>query len=201
MCQVRTKLLLFGSLASMLCSCRSALRRTPSPEEQLVRRGDGSLIYWSLDRQRALPKQGVLLLAQGSGCAPAAKNANVRRAKALLSDFAALTVEKYGVVPEEQPEDPYLGCSSIFYAKHTVSQRVEDYEAVLRHLRASSWWDGRLVLFGGSEGGAAVALLAPRVDPTAVVRPSSNASKRNPSARESGVGIHTDGGLTFSTAT
>src|SRR5882762_988637 len=64
MFQLRTKLLLFGSLASMLCSCRSALRQTPSPEEQLVRRGDGSLIDWSLDRQRALPKQGVLLLAR-----------------------------------------------------------------------------------------------------------------------------------------
>ncbi len=61
------------------------------------------------------------------------------------------------------------GCSPTFHAHHTVSQRVADYQRILAQVESSPWWDGRLVLFGGSEGGAAVSMLAPRVRPTAVV--------------------------------
>jgi pimeloyl-ACP methyl ester carboxylesterase len=46
---------------------------------------------------------------------------------------------------------------------------VADYQRILAQVQKSPWWDGRLVLFGGSEGGAAVSMLAPRVQPTAVV--------------------------------
>jgi len=91
------------------------------------------------------------------------------RAKGLLPDFAVVTVEKYGVRPHDAPKDPFGGCSPDFHAHHTVSQRVADYQRVLAEPETSPWWDGRLVLFGGSEGGAAVAMLAPRVRPTALV--------------------------------
>ena len=134
-----------------------------------ARRDDGSLIYWSLDRQHGGPKQGILVLAQGSGCLAATENANLVRAKGLLPDFAVVTVEKYGVRPHDAPKDPFGGCSPAFYAHHTVSQRVADYQRVLAQVETSPWWDGRLVSFGGSEGGAAVSMLAPRVRPTAVV--------------------------------
>jgi pimeloyl-ACP methyl ester carboxylesterase len=43
------------------------------------------------------------------------------------------------------------------------------YEGVLARVETSAWWNGRLVLFGGSEGGAAVSMLAPHVKPTAVI--------------------------------
>ena len=46
---------------------------------------------------------------------------------------------------------------------------VHDYERVLRQVETSPWSDGRVVLFGGSEGGAAVSMLAPRITPTATV--------------------------------
>jgi len=134
-----------------------------------ARRNDGSLIDWSLDRQHRGRKQGILLLAQGSGCLAATENPNLVRAKALLPDFAVVTVEKYGVRPHDAPKDPFGGCSPGFHAHHTVSQRVADYQRVLARLRTAPWWDGRLVLFGGSEGGAAVSMLAARVRPTAVV--------------------------------
>ena len=134
-----------------------------------ARRDDGSLIYWSLDRQQGGPKQGILLLAQGSGCLAATENANLARARDLLPDFAMVTVEKYGVRPHDAPKDPFGGCSTAFYAHHTVSQRVADYQRVLARVEKSSWWDGRLVSFGGSEGGAAVSILATRVRPMAVV--------------------------------
>ena len=134
-----------------------------------TRRDDGSVIYWSLDRQHEHPKQGILVLAQGSGCLPATKNPNIDRAKRLLPEFAVVTVEKYGVRPGDAPKDPMGGCSATFYAHHTVSQRVADYRRVLAETKVAPWWDGRLVLLGGSEGGAAVSKLAPRVRPTAVV--------------------------------
>ena len=134
-----------------------------------AQRDDGSLIHWSIDRRRGGPKQGILVLAQGSGCLAATKNANLLRAKGLLPEFAMVMVEKYGVRPHDAPKDPLGGCSPAFHAHHTVSQRVADYQRVLARVERSAWWDGRLVLFGGSEGGAAVSILAPRVGPTAVV--------------------------------
>jgi alpha-beta hydrolase superfamily lysophospholipase len=96
-------------------------------------------------------------------------NANIARAKSLLPDFAVVTVEKYGVKPGDSPADPYEGCSPIFYANHTVSQRAADYQQVLGLVSREPWWNGQLVLFGGSEGGAAISVLAPRVKPDAVV--------------------------------
>ena len=131
--------------------------------DQTARRDDGSLIHWTLDRQHTAPKQGILVLAQGSGCLAATKNPNLERAKSLLPDFAVVTVEKYGVRPDDAPKDPFGGCSPDFYAHHTISQRVADYQRVLAKVETSPWWDGRLVLFGGSEGGAAVSMLAPQL--------------------------------------
>jgi pimeloyl-ACP methyl ester carboxylesterase len=142
-----------------------------------AQRNDGSLIYWSLDRQHRGPKQGILVLAQGSGCLAATENPNTARAKGLLPDFAVVTVEKYGAHPHDKPKEPFGGCSPEFYAHHTVSQRVADYQKVLAAVRKSPWWDGRLVLFGGSEGGAAMSMLAPLVKPTAVVLFSSAAGR------------------------
>jgi pimeloyl-ACP methyl ester carboxylesterase len=109
------------------------------------------------------------VLAQGSGCLPATKNPNIDRAKRLLPEFAVVTVEKYGVHPGDAPKDPMGDCSATFYAHHTVSQRVADYGRVLAETSVAAWWDGRLVLLGGSEGGAAVSMLAPQVRPTAVI--------------------------------
>jgi pimeloyl-ACP methyl ester carboxylesterase len=130
-----------------------------NPTDYVLRRDDGSSIYWTIDRQDDGAKQGVLLVAQGSGCLAATENPNIAKARRLLPDFAVVTVEKYGVEPHAKPKDPFEGCSAAFYAHHTVSQRVIDYQRVLDHL----------VMFGGAKGGAAVAILAPRVNATAAV--------------------------------
>jgi pimeloyl-ACP methyl ester carboxylesterase len=137
--------------------------------DNISRRPDGSSIYWHLDRRAGDGKQGILLIAQGSGGLAATENPNITKAKHLLPDFAVMTVEKYGVAPHAAPKDPYEGCSVSFYAHHTVSQRVADCERILAELGRQPWWNGKLILFGGSEGGAVVSLLAPKVKPTAVV--------------------------------
>jgi len=136
-----------------------------SPVDRVLSRQDGSSINWTVDRQTAAPgaKQGILLIAQGSGCLAASENPNITSAKRLVPEFAVVTVEKYGVEPHAKPSDPFNGCSKTFYAHHTVSQRVDDYKRVLAQLESEECWNGQLVLFGGSEGGAAVALLAPSV--------------------------------------
>jgi pimeloyl-ACP methyl ester carboxylesterase len=140
-----------------------------TPVDKVSQRPDGSSIYWTIDRQSGGAKQGILLVAQGSGCLAATENPNITNAKRLLPAFAVLTVEKYGVEPHAKPKDPFEGCSSVFYAHHTVSQRVIDYERVLGELKSEPWWNGQLVLFGGSEGGGTVSILAAKVKPTAVV--------------------------------
>ena len=140
-----------------------------APIDRVLQRKDASAIYWTLDRQGGEGKQGILLLAQGSGCLAATENPNIANAKRLLPDFAVVTVEKYGVEPHAKPADPFNGCPDTFYAHHTVTQRVEDCQRVLAELKREPWWNGQLVIFGGSEGGATVALLAPTVKADAVV--------------------------------
>ncbi len=141
---------------AMGCVCALQGSRAAAVLDLTAQRVDGSLIHWSVDRQHGGTKQGILVLAQGSGCLGTMNNPNLERAKRLLPDFAVVTVEKYGVLPLDAPKDAFGDCSSIFYAHHTVSQRVADYDRVLAQVQTSPWWDGRLVLFGGSEGGAAV---------------------------------------------
>lgn len=137
-------------------------------ERTSLPRADGSRIDWFLDRRGAAGPQGLLVLAQGSGCASVTTNRNLEAAKGLLPEFAVVTVEKYGVSPGDAPASPD-DCSPAFFAHHTVSQRVSDYAAVVRHLRSQPWWNGQLVLFGGSEGGAVVQILAGEIDPSAAV--------------------------------
>ncbi len=163
----------FVALAVIAISIASAARaegpsRAFSAKPRIKYRDDGSALYWYIDHQRRNGKQGVLVIAQGSGCQSVALNSNVARAKSLLSDFVVLTVEKYGVRPEDDPVDQ-SNCSPTFYAHHTVSQRADDYMQVLSELKKQSWWNGQLALFGGSEGGAVVAELAPQTSANAVV--------------------------------
>jgi len=160
------------ALATAAVGCVVVVQAPPltaAAIERTARRADGSVIRWSIDRQHVAPRQGILVLAQGSGCLGTGMNPNLTRAQRLLPEFAVVMVEKYGVRRSEAPKDPFGGCSRTFYKHNTVSQRVEDLQRVLGELEAATWWDQRLVLFGGSEGGAVVSMLAPRVRPTAVV--------------------------------
>jgi len=141
---------------------------TAAPQHATLKRPDGSDIDWYLDRRAPSARQGVLVVAQGSGCSSVTTNRNVEAGKGLLPEFAVVTVEKYGVAPgavQKGPDD----CPDVFYARHTITQRVADYHAVIDRLKSADWWNGQLVLFGGSEGGAVVQILAAEVDADAAV--------------------------------
>ncbi len=132
-------------------------------------RPDGSVIHYELDIPDASKKTALLVLLQGSGCAPVAQNASLVTIRTLFSDYAALKVDKYGIDPARPLDANDLDCPPEFHAHHTVSQRVADYAGVIEDLRDAPWWNGELVLFGGSEGGLVAAILAGQVRADAAV--------------------------------
>ncbi|MDO5643843.1 MAG: alpha/beta hydrolase, partial [Paracoccus sp. (in: a-proteobacteria)] len=147
------------------------------PQRFETPRSDGSVIHWTLDRPEADQAAGILLLAQGSGCQSVERNANLALTRAAFPSFAALMVEKYGVAPGDDPANDHEDCSETFRHHHTITQRVEDVAAVLAELRGNDWWNGALVLIGGSEGGDVIARLSARVDADAAILISTGGSK------------------------
>lgn len=141
-------------------------------EHRQLARPDGSLIDYYLDRP-AGPANGLLLLAQGSGCLPVGKSESLAAARAAFPDHIALSVEKVGVTPASEIVDGFTDCPSAFHDRYTISLRVSDYLAVAAEVRADPAIPDRLVLFGGSEGGLAVAMLAAELAPDATIILSS----------------------------
>jgi alpha-beta hydrolase superfamily lysophospholipase len=138
-------------------------------QAERLQRPDGGEIFYRLDLGADETPSPLVLMAPGSGCLPVAGSASLAEVRAVFAGYAALAVEKRGVVPGVLPADAFAGCSEAFHAGHTVGAWVDDMQAVLISLAGASWWDGRVVLFGGSEGGLAMARLAPRVDADAAV--------------------------------
>jgi pimeloyl-ACP methyl ester carboxylesterase len=140
------------------------------PELHRVPRADGSLIDVWLDAPDGA-SQGLLLLAQGSGCLPVRESANLAAVRDAFPDHTAMMVEKIGVSADAGIADGFIDCPSAFHERYTLSRRLDDYRAVLDGLLAED--DGDLVLFGGSEGGLAVAALAVEYAPQATIILSS----------------------------
>ncbi|MEM9838322.1 MAG: alpha/beta hydrolase [Pseudomonadota bacterium] len=132
-------------------------------------RADGSEIHWELDGDTAAGPVKILLIAQGSGCVPARQSPHVQMLAEKAEGFTVLTVEKYGVDWDRRPNDPFTDCTDVHQANHTVTQRVEDVKAVLAGFADDDIWQGDLALFGGSEGGAVVSILAAEVPETDAV--------------------------------
>ncbi|MBU1304093.1 MAG: alpha/beta hydrolase [Alphaproteobacteria bacterium] len=157
-------------LAGLLAAPCSA-----SPKVATLARADGSLIHYTLDRPSGRP-EGLMLLSQGSGCAPGATNASIATVRAAFPRYAALVVEKIGVTPDAAITHGYTDCPDAFVQRYTVSQRIEDYRAVLSQLQLDpDLAADHLLLFGGSEGGLAVAMLAAELNPVATIILSSAA--------------------------
>jgi hypothetical protein len=146
-----------------------------APTHHTAVRPDGSHIDWQLDLPGTGTPAALLVLAQGSGCLPALQSEALALIRAAFPEFAALTVEKYGVDPGDGPSDITLDCADLYHQHHTMSQRVADYAQVIESLRLEAWWNGELVLFGGSEGGLVMASLAGEVDADAAILLSTGA--------------------------
>ncbi|WP_332701491.1 alpha/beta hydrolase [Devosia sp.] len=137
-------------------------------EVQQLPRGDGSVIRYSLD----VPpdgNEGLLVLAQGSGCEPAIGSANLATVRAAFPQYSALIVEKAGVTGSGDADQSDDICSQEFVDTFTFTGRVQDYETVLEHLTTDGNAGAEIVLFGGSEGGLAMEMLAARLQPKATI--------------------------------
>jgi len=134
-----------------------------------ILRPDGSGIVYRLESpQDADGPRGLLLVAQGSGCDPATLPGRFAHSERIAPGFTRLVIEKYGVDPS-QPASGEDECPQAFYARDTLDQRVLDAARVISALRGAPWWNGELIVFGGSEGGAVAAMLAGIVPETGAV--------------------------------
>jgi pimeloyl-ACP methyl ester carboxylesterase len=133
-------------------------------------RADGSSIVYHLDNAEIGPSRSLLLILQGSGCDPVGERPWLSSEPPLVAPGSGvLAIEKYGVSPT-QPKTGFVdGCSADFWHHDTLQQRVADAVQVIAHLRGAPWWNGKLVIMGGSEGGAIAAMLAPLVPETRAV--------------------------------
>ena len=125
------RLLIAVTLAALAAT--PALART---EHRQLPRTDGSTIAYSVDTPSG-PIDGVLVLAQGSGCQPTAGNANLNAVRQAFPHHLAVMVEKYGIASDAAIADGFTDCPPAFHAGHTVKQRVADYVAVLADLRSA----------------------------------------------------------------
>lgn len=133
-----------------------------------LQRADGSFITYHLLNRATEGRQGLILMLQGSGCEPVIAREWLRTEPPVLaSDRAVLAVEKYGVSDGNTATDKFEdGCSIAYWRGNTLHQRVFDATQVLAHLRKEDWWNGELIIYGGSEGGAIAAMLAPLIPET-----------------------------------
>jgi alpha-beta hydrolase superfamily lysophospholipase len=166
----KVKTLRLVLLATFVCFIQAALPIGAAQAGwQQSQRPDGSNIDWHLDLPDADGRHGLVVIAQGSGCQPVEQNHNIVSVRQAFAGFAALTVEKYGIAPDAKIEDSFQTCPDGYHAHNTASQRVADYAQIVGELKNAPWWDGRLVLFGGSMGGSVMARLAPLVDADAAI--------------------------------
>lgn len=162
-------LLRFVVFTALGCVAFAAQAVTTVSETLRLPITDGSPIHWYLDRPAGSAKMGLLVVAQGSGCQSVTRSENLAAIRLAFPEFATLMVEKHGVTAEDRPMDDHTDCSASFREHHTVSQRLSDYRQIIEGLRGAEWWNGQLALIGGSEGGLAMAMLAPQVQAQAVI--------------------------------
>jgi alpha-beta hydrolase superfamily lysophospholipase len=158
-------------LSAMLAAVLLLAAAVPSmAANETLPRADGTSIVYHLDRGDAEARRGLILVLQGSGCEPVTDGGWIETEASLLAPGrAVLTIEKYGVAVDQPKTDFVGGCSHDYWAKNTLQQRVLDAAQVVARLRAESWWDRELIIYGGSEGGAVAAMLAPLVPETKAV--------------------------------
>ncbi|MBX3595571.1 alpha/beta fold hydrolase [Sphingomonas sp.] len=142
----------------------------PVAERHDTPRPDGTAIHWSVENADGAPARSpAILVMQGTGCEPVAEKPNLAHAGRLLVPGArTILIDKVGA-ESSTPGPRVEGCSQTYWDRYTLSGRVEDVLRVIADLRRQAWWNGRIVIFGGSEGGAVAALVAPLIPETAAV--------------------------------
>lgn len=158
------------SLVALLLAAVVALTQADEARTQRLERLDGSQLIYHVDPPPGRRRHGALLLFQGSGCEPVERDARVLGyGRMLAPERVIVTIEKYGTGGAADAAGVVDGCTPDFWRGNTLSRRVLDAVTVIAALRRRTWWNGDVVLFGGSEGGAVAAMTAPLVPETRAV--------------------------------
>lgn len=137
-----------------------AAQQPAAPPARVLERPDGSAIHHYLEPPAGAARRPALIMLQGSGCNSVGRNGRIAwMAPRLAPRHILVRIEKYGVAPGADGEN----CSAEFWRGNTLHQRVLDVVQLVAALRRERWWNGELVLFGGSEGGAVAAMAAPLI--------------------------------------
>ena len=131
-------------------------------------RADGTIINYTLDAPLG-ESAGLIVLAQGSGCLPAVDSVNLATVRAAFPAYTSLIVEKSGIAPDSAIKNGQADCPQEYLDTYTLSQRLDDYAFVLKHLKSVAVTPDNVILFGGSEGGLAMEALAAQTHPTAAI--------------------------------
>ena len=133
-------------------------------ESRTITNQEALAVHWHLDRRGHQGRQGILFLAQGSGCDSPIHSEASETASNLAPQHAIVLLEKRGLAPGFMPDGD--DCPDSFHDQHTLSGWVSDLVEIMAELRQTDWWNGELVLIGGSEGGAMVTLAAGQIPET-----------------------------------
>jgi dienelactone hydrolase len=110
--------------------------------------------------QRPVDKRvGVVVMLQGSVC------------ESEQDGFAALLEpwqQRYALLYVAKPGSSlaFEACDESYLRTNTIQQRVADLQLVIRELKKQRWWNRKLYLIGGSEGGLIAGLAATQIRET-----------------------------------
>lgn len=99
-------------------------------------------------------RRPIVVVIDGSGCRGALRpgfSGLLRPSAELPFSYSKLTINKPGVDPALNED---VECGTEFRERFSIDSAVLDHLRVLQHLKAhADWWDGRLMIFGWSDGG------------------------------------------------
>ncbi|TAJ75112.1 MAG: hypothetical protein EPO42_14325 [Gallionellaceae bacterium] len=161
-------------MLKLLVMLLAAAAFSANAETLLVKRIDGSAINVEIQRPASSKPVPIVLAIDGSLCTPEGLSEWVgwlRSQRNGEKPYSVLVVAKPGPTTPAPDRDggysvgPHFACSDEFKRHYTLDQRVLDHLQALAYLRKNApWWDGRLLLWGFSDGahiGARVATYAP----------------------------------------
>lgn len=125
-----------------------------------VTRVDGSAIETRVLRGDGGGRMPIVLAIDGSLCIPSTLGNLTKTLEPTGAErFALLVIEKPGpTIPEPNADGdfeigPELACTETFKKYYSIDQRIDDHLRVIQHLRRrADWWDGRLLIWGVSDG-------------------------------------------------
>ena len=125
-----------------------------------VARVDGSPVQILVSRPSTTGKIPMVLAIAGSVCIPSRLGMEQLSPEISgLGPYALVFVEKPGPTQPPKGADgsysigPDFQCSDTFKKYYTIDQRVTDHLRAIQYLRGKAdWWDGRLFVWGFSDG-------------------------------------------------